>query len=117
MLMRKGANAFLLLALTLAAATPLCSQTRPRRVAQAAVVSSATAHRAEEERTVTPGRARTVYRGERAERRRLGRWSRVLLGAGIAISLGSIGRSRSCAPSREIINDLPPLLIEAGTPR
>jgi hypothetical protein len=119
--MGKIITAFLLLSIMLTTATPLRSQTRPRRVLQAAGAPSRAPAltRAGEQPSVLSSRARTVHGdAARYERERRGsRWPRILLGAGIAIGIGSIGRSRSCSPSRGVIGELPRLMSRIDSPR
>lgn len=97
--MRKVNVSALVLAVLLAAAAPVGSQTRPRRVGPAAAPAdvyseSGPRSRAEEERA----------EGERPARR--SRWRRVLLEAGIAAA--TVGRAgRSCTPSRRVIGGSP----------
>ena len=119
--MREVTIPVLLFSILLATATPLRSQTRPRRVGPPPVdinseSESVPRHRAEEQPRVADGRERTV-RGE-APRERAGRgrrWTRILLGAGIAIGAGRAGRS--CTPSRDVIRGLPRFMSQAGPPR
>ena len=118
--MREITTPVLLLSILLATGTPLRSQTRPRRVGPPPVdinseSESVPRSRAERPR-VADGRERTV-RGE-APRERAGRgsrWPRILLGVGIAIGAGRVGRS--CTPSRDVIRGLPRFTSQAGPPR
>jgi hypothetical protein len=110
----------LLLSIMLTNATPLWSQTRPRRVEQTnGVTSGALAPtRAQEQPSVMSSRARTVHSEARYERARRGsRWPRILLGAGIAIGIARIGRAGSCTPSRGSIGELPRLISGINLPR
>ena len=89
-MMKKMAAASLLLALLLATALPLQSQTRPRRVTQV---------------TDTPAGEIIPRRREGPTPRRRGRgWMSVLLGT--AISIGT-HVDRSCTPSRGVIGERP----------
>lgn len=113
--MGKKIAASLLLCVSLAAATTLHAQTRPRLVGQRAGVAveseseSESTARAVEQPATDSGRARTVSGGPRYEGERRGsRWPRLLLGAGIAIGAGRIG-GRSCTPSRGVFGRLPRL--------
>lgn len=118
--MRKIITASILFSILIATATPLRSQTRPRRVAQTAGVTSgvAAAARPEEQMVVVSGRERTVRREAGYERVRRGsRWPSILLGAGIAIGLGGIGHSGSCTPSRGRIIGLPRFTSRDSAPR
>jgi hypothetical protein len=103
----------LLFSILLAPTSLVCSQTRPRRVGPPPEVFSESVPRGRAEE-----RPRAV-RGE-APRERAGRgsrWPRILLGAGIAIGAGRVGRSRSCTPSRWSIGGLPRFMSQGGPPR
>ena len=118
--MRKITISALTLSILLATVTPLRSQTRPRRVTQTTDIFSESTPRAraDERPRVAGDRARTVRDEARREGAgRQSRWPRILLGAGIAIGTGRVGRSRSCTPSRPVLGGLPRLMSQVDSPR
>jgi hypothetical protein len=106
--MTKTAAAVLLLAATLGAATPLASQTRPRRVTQVSQTPEE-GYSESQPRAAAP-RPRTVADAGRPEGERRGRrWPGTLLRVGItAAVIGATTRGHgSCTPSRGHILGLP----------
>ena len=95
--MRRFTAAALALTALLAAATPLASQTRPRRVSQ---TDEGTGY-SESQPRADAARPRTADEFPRRRRRSLGG---TLLRVGMtAAVLGTVGRGASCAPSRSSI--------------
>jgi hypothetical protein len=108
--MRDVAISALFFSILLASASPVCSQTRPRRVGPAPDTFSESGPRARPEE-----RPREVRGGTTRERAGGGsRWARTLLGIGIAVGAG---RSRGCSPSRGRILGLPRYISQDGSPR
>ena len=92
--MRKTTGVLFLLAALFAAATPLASQTRPRRVSQSVEETGYS----ESQPRAAVLRPRTAGELPRPPRRSLGR---TLFRVGMAAAvLGVAGRGGSCAPSR-----------------
>lgn len=102
--MKKVTVSALAFAFLLAAAAPVGSQTRPRRVnpvpTEEVYSESGPRPRAEE------SRAEERVEGERPRRR--SRWRHVLLGAGVAAAVyGARRGGDSCTPSRHVIGGFP----------
>ncbi len=112
--MRRITAACLFLPLLISFTLPVPAQTRPRRVRQTVVaLAEATTPTSapERPRVLHKGTSRArpdVWREEPRVGERSRRWPWLLLGAGVSIGLGSIGRGRrSCTPSRAVLIEQP----------
>ncbi len=102
--MKKVTISALAFAVLLSAATPVGSQTRPRRVNPAPteeVYSESGPRPRTAERVEVSAEER--FEGERPRRR--SRWRRMLFEAGLAVATSRVGGS--CTPSRGVLGRLP----------